>query len=112
MPRSDGQSAPGAGAPVITARGQLTEAEIRGVLGLVKAAAEEDGVGPLSEHDMLHLRYGGDPRARNLLLVSDGDVAGYAHLDPTDPVEGPSGELVIHPGHRGQGLGAEGQELS
>jgi mycothiol synthase len=105
MPRSDGQSAPGAGAPVITARGQLTEAETRGVLGLVKAAAEEDGVGPLSEHVMLHLRYGGDPRARNLLLVSDGDVAGYAHLDPTDPVEGPSGELVIHPGHRGQGLG-------
>ena len=54
---------------------------------------------------MLHLRYGGDPRARNLLLVSHGELAGYAHLDPTDPVEGPSGELVIHPAHRGQGLG-------
>ena len=44
---------------------------------------------------MLHLRYGGDPSARNLLLVSQGELAGYAHLDPTDPVAGPSGELVF-----------------
>ena len=56
---------------------------------------------------MLHLRYGGDPRARNLLLYSRGELAGYAHLDPTDPVEGPSGELVIHPAHRRRGLGLE-----
>ena len=56
---------------------------------------------------MLHLRYGGDPRARNLLLYSLGELAGYAHLDPTDPVEGPSGELVIHPAHRRRGLGLE-----
>jgi mycothiol synthase len=54
---------------------------------------------------MLHLRYGGDPSARNLLLISGGKLAGYAHLDPTDPVAGPSGELVIHPNCRGQGLG-------
>jgi mycothiol synthase len=77
------------------------------VLALVSAATEEDGVGPLSEHVMLHLRYGGDPRARNLLLYSQRELAGYAHLDPTDPVEGPSGELVIHPAHRGQGMGLE-----
>jgi mycothiol synthase len=77
------------------------------VLALVHAATEEDGVGPLSEHVMLHLRYGGDPRARNLLLYSQRELAGYAHLDPTDPVEGPSGELVIHPVHRGQGMGLE-----
>jgi mycothiol synthase len=83
----------------------MTEAESLAVRELVKAAAEEDGAGPLSEHVMLHLRYGGDPRARNLLLVSHGQLAGYAHLDPTDPVEGPSGELVIHPAHRRQGLG-------
>jgi mycothiol synthase len=75
------------------------------VLGLVRAATEADGVGPLSEHVMLHLRYGGDPRARNLLLESHGQLAGYAHLDPTDPVAGPSAELVIDPAHRGHGLG-------
>src|SRR6202161_882796 len=105
MPRSDGQGAPGAGAPAIAVRGKLTQAETQDELGLVRAATEQDGVGPLSEHVMLHLRYGGDPRARNLLLTSNGQVAGYAHLDPTDPVEGPSGELVIHPAHRGDGLG-------
>lgn len=72
---------------------------------LVEAATDADGVSPLSEHVRLHLRYGGDPRARNVLLSSAGEVIGYAHLDPTDPVEGPSGELVIHPQHRGQGHG-------
>ncbi len=30
---------------------------------------------------------------------------GYAHVDPTDPVEGPSGELVIHPALRRRGHG-------
>jgi len=105
MPRSDGQRSPGAGEPVITVPERLTEAEARDVLGLVSAAAQRDGVGPLSEHSILHVRYGGDPGARDLLLASNGEVAGYAHLDPGNPAEGPSGELVIHPAHRGQGLG-------
>jgi mycothiol synthase len=96
---------PSADASEISVHGRLDEAESAAVRELVRAAAEEDGVGPLSEHVMLHLRYGGDPRARNLLLVSHGELAGYAHMDPTDPVEGPSGELVIHPAHRRRGLG-------
>ncbi|MGD0376026.1 MAG: mycothiol synthase [Streptosporangiaceae bacterium] len=94
-------------APAISVRGRLSESEAAAVLSLVRAATEEDGLGPLSEHVMLHLRYGGDPSARNLLLVSQGELAGYAHLDPTDPVAGPSGELVVRPGRRGQGLGLE-----
>ena len=77
------------------------------MLRLAAAAADEDGVRPLSEHVMLHLRYGGDPQARNLLLHEGTDLAGYAHLDPTDPVEGPSGELVIDPRFRGRGLGSK-----
>jgi len=112
MPRSDGPESSTArarsrtaDAPVVTAQGPITEAQAQAVLGLVQAATDQDGVAPLSEHVMLHLRYGGDPRARNLLLVSNGELSGYAHLDPTDPVEGPSGELVIHPAYRRQGLG-------
>jgi len=104
-PPPAGATPPPAGAPQITVHGRITEAESLAVRELVKAAAEEDGVGPLSEHVMLHLRYGGDPRARNLLLFSHGQLAGYAHLDPTDPVEGPSGELVTHPAYRRRGLG-------
>ena len=100
-----GAGVPASGSPVVSVRGKIAEADAAAVLDLIRAAAEEDGVSPLSEHVMLHLRYGGDPSARNLLLVSDGVLAGYAHLDPTDQVAGPSGELVIRPAHRGQGLG-------
>jgi len=79
---------------------RLTDEEVTAVLRLVRLATEEDGVGPLSEHVMLHLRYGGDVRARNIMLFDEAELAGYAHLDPTDPVAGPSGELVVHPAHR------------
>jgi mycothiol synthase len=89
----------------ISAAGPISGPQADEVLLLVAAATDEDNVSPLSEHVLLHLRYGGDPEARNLLLTSGAELAGYAHLDPTDPVEGPSGELVIHPAYRGRGLG-------
>ena len=75
------------------------------MLSLAAAAAQADGVGPLSEQVRLHLRYGGDPAARNLLLRLGPDLAGYAHLGFADPAEGRSGELVIHPAYRRRGLG-------
>jgi mycothiol synthase len=89
----------------VTSSGPLSPAEAAQVLELVRRAGEDDGVSPLSEHVMLHLRYGGDPRARNILLWHRGALAGYGHLDPTDPVEGPAGEMVIDPASRRQGLG-------
>ncbi len=96
-----------AGQTEVRVSGPLPGTQAAQVLDLVQRAAEEDGVSPLSEHVMLHLRYGGDPRARNILLWHDGELAGYGHLDPTDPVEGPAGEMVIDPGARQQGLGLE-----
>jgi mycothiol synthase len=105
MPGSDRPEPRAAAAPAITAHGPLAAAAAQAVLGLVRAAADEDGTGPLAEHVLLHLRYGGDPGARNLLLVSDGELAGYAHLDPGGAAAGPAGELVIHPAYRGRGLG-------
>jgi mycothiol synthase len=89
----------------VAVRDRLTEAEASAVLGLVHTSAAADGTAPLSEHVMLHLRYGGDPRARNLLAFRGSELAGYAHLDATDPVDGPSGELVVHPRFRRNGLG-------
>ncbi|MDP9846967.1 mycothiol synthase [Streptosporangium lutulentum] len=88
-------------------RGRLGEQEVTAVLAVVEAATEADGVRPLNEHVMLHLRYGGDERAGAVLLYSGEDLVGYAHVDPTDPVEGPSGELVIHPAFRGRGHGRD-----
>src|SRR5258708_15185246 len=68
-PRRAGDPARAAGAPEITVHGRISEAEARAVLELVSAATEEDGVGPLSEHVMLHLTYRAHPHARNLLLT-------------------------------------------
>ncbi len=85
--------------------GQLDAAEVRAVSGVVEAATEADGVRPLSEHVVLHLRYGGDDRVRNVLTWAGDELAGYAHLDVTDEVEGASAELVVAPAHRGRGVG-------
>jgi mycothiol synthase len=91
--------------PRVETRDRLEPNEVAAVLSLVEAATETDGVRPLNEHVMLHLRYGGDPGARAVLIYDDARLAGFAHLDPTDVVEGPSGELVIHPEFRRRGLG-------
>jgi len=88
----------------VAVRGQLSPADAQAVLRLAGAAAAYDGVGPLSEQVMLHVRDGGDPGDRNLLIWQGGELAGFAHLEAAGP-EGSSGELVVHPAHRGQGLG-------
>jgi mycothiol synthase len=88
--------------------GQLAADEAAAVLELVGRAAATDGVSPLSEHTMLHLRHGGDHAARNVLIWHDGELAGYGHLDPAepaDPDQRTAGELVIDPRLRGRGLG-------
>lgn len=87
----------------VVVAGKLTEERVAEVMRLIDAVTAEDGVRPLDEHVMLHLRYGGEEAARNMLLYSGDDLAGYAHLDPTDPVEGPSAELAVAPAHRGRG---------
>jgi mycothiol synthase len=102
---ADGIAERGNAADRIAERGRLADEEADAVLRLALAAADEDGIRPLSEHVMLHLRYGGEVPARNLLYYEGGELAGYAHLDPTDPVQGPSGELVVHPRFRRRGLG-------
>jgi mycothiol synthase len=93
----------------------MTEAEVSEVLALAEAAAARDGVAPLSEHVLLHLRYEGrgdgqDPGSGRDLLVTAGAgrIAGYAYLDPPGKRGGPrNGELVVHPDYRRHGLGLE-----
>ena len=75
------------------------------MLGLADAAAAADGVGPLSEQVRLHLEYGGDHAARDLLLRRGAALAGYSHLGGPDPAGHLSGELVIDPAQRRRGLG-------
>jgi mycothiol synthase len=77
------------------------------VLALVAAASDLDGVPPLAEHVLLHLRHGGDIADSHFIATRDGNLVGYAHLDLTDEVEGPSAEIVVAPNARNQGIGSE-----
>jgi mycothiol synthase len=86
---------------------RLTPAQVQAVLDLAGAASDTDGAHPLSEHVMLHLRHGGDEPSVHLLIERDGQLVGYAHVDLTDAVDGPSAELVVHPSMRRHGLGRE-----
>lgn len=85
----------------------LERSDVLDVFDVVDAASRHDGSTPLSEHVLLHLRHGGDADVRHLVVRDDqGRVVGYAHLDATDEVEGPSAELVVQPNARGRGIGS------
>ncbi len=94
--------------PQITSDG-LTAAQADEVLALVEAARLADGVAPLSEHGMLRLRYDGSDGGRDFIVMTGGEIVGYAYLDPPSGDHtgegGVTGELVIHPDRRRQGLG-------
>lgn len=94
------------GAYTIEARPQLSAPDIASVCALIERVTDHDGMRPLSEHVWLHLKEGGDPRGQHLIATTpSGDVVGYAHLDVTDPVDGPSAELAVDPDERRHGLG-------
>jgi mycothiol synthase len=84
----------------------LSKSQQESVLALVKAAQDFDGTPPIAEHVLLHLRHGGDKSDSHIVFESSSQVIAYAHLDTTDLVAGPSVEAVVHPQHRGKGLGA------
>ena len=93
-------------------RTELTAAQISEVLALVGAARLADGVAPLSEHGMLHLRYDSASQsgasqsgAGDFVAVADGEIAGYAYLDPPSDDGEVTGELVVHPERRRRGFG-------
>jgi mycothiol synthase len=92
------------GAPI--AEGPLSSGQAAQVLELAEAARQADGVAPLSEHALLHVRHGGAEQARDLALTADGTVAGYAHLDTGESDDTDmSGELAVHPACRRRGFG-------
>ena len=84
----------------------LSKSQQESVLSLIKAAHDFDGTPAIAEHVLLHLRHGGDKSDSHLVIEENQQVIAYAHLDTTDLVAGPSVEAVVHPLHRGKGLGA------
>jgi len=67
------------------------------VLALAGAAEAADGVSPLSEPVLIDLH---ENAGRHFLATGDRTLLGYAHLDAD------RAELVVHPDHRRQGIGA------
>jgi mycothiol synthase len=79
-------------------RAGLDEALAGEVRALAAAATGVDGTEPLGEHVLMHLS---DAEVDHLLALDDGALRGVAQLDAADGVA----ELVVHPDHRGAGLG-------
>jgi mycothiol synthase len=90
---------------------RLDDADVHDVGVLVEQVTEADGVRPLSEHVMLHLRYGGDSQARHVLAREDGVLVGYGHIDTTDVVQGSSAEIAVAPQARRRGVAHRTVEL-
>ncbi len=86
---------------------RLDDTDVDQVGVLIEQVTETDGIRPLSEHVMLHLRYGGDVDVRHVLGRSEGHLVGYGHLDVTDEVAGSSAELAVAPAARRRGVGRD-----
>jgi len=86
---------------------KLSNAQQEAVLKLIAYTTAFDNTPPIAEHILLHLRHGGDKADSHLLVEQENQVIGYAHLDQTDLVAGPSVELVVDPKFRGAGVGKQ-----
>ena len=89
----------------VTVLDRLSRSDVAQVRRLVDRVVAADGVGPMSEHVLLHLPAGGDAGVRHLLVRDADRIVGYGHLDVTDPVAGSSAELAVDPAARRRGAG-------
>lgn len=108
MNSNDGDDAPGHALPAgvqTVATSRLDDSDRQQLAELVSLATDRDGVAPLSEHALLHLRGDAGARAHHVLARLDADLVGVAHVD-LDEGGGPaSAELVVHPDRRRRGVG-------
>src|SRR4051794_21651007 len=73
-------------------------ADAAAVRALIAAATKADGDAPIGENVLLHLAEGA-----NLTVVVDGELVGFAHLDPVADDGSRSAEFTVHPDARGRG---------
>ena len=84
---------------------RINAADHAAVTRLIARATEADGVSPVSEPVVLHLRHGDDHGVQHLLAWRGAALVGYGHLDNTDSVAGSSAEVVVDPDARERGIG-------
>ncbi|MFC5994496.1 mycothiol synthase [Pseudonocardia hispaniensis] len=93
-----------ADAPNVSVVRRLPEDRRDAVRVLAAAADEKDGTAPLSEQFVLNVRAENPDVLHVLAEGPGGDLVGYAQLDRSGGGGG-VGELVVHPAHRGRGVG-------
>ena len=88
---------------------KLDDDQSHAVLSLARRATTTDGVTPLSEHVLLHVRHssGGsvDDPLSHFLLYDGTQLAGYAHLEHGSGGEPATAEVVVDPDLRRSGAG-------
>lgn len=84
---------------------RLSPQAVGDVLSLAAAAHEADGVAALSEDAFFNLRQAPGGVRHLIATAPDARVAGYAQV-AENADDGRSGELVVHPAYRRQGIGA------
>jgi mycothiol synthase len=97
------------GGPQVMPASRLEDGDRAALTSLVAAAGTVDGVAPLSEHALLHLRTEAGPRSRHLVVREPGagpDLLAVAHVDLGQGTEPAAAELVVRPDRRREGLGS------
>ncbi len=80
----------------------LSPALTRRIDALAHAATHADGVPPLSDHALVHVRNGG-AGVLHVLMWAGHELAAYAQLDSSDAISGAQAELAVDPAYRGAG---------
>lgn len=86
---------------------RLDDQDTAQIMELITDVTNHDGRSPLSEHVWLHVRDGGDFEDQHIMAHDGERLLGYAHLDMTDLVDGPSAELAVRPNDRRLGVGRQ-----
>jgi mycothiol synthase len=89
---------------VISWRTALSDADQQRVKAVVDAARAADGAAPVGDQVLRALPH---DRTGHLVAEADGDVVGYLNLAPATTDAPPMAEVVVHPGARRRGIGAE-----
>ena len=87
--------------------GRLDAGQLSAVLALGKRAEAVDRVAPMSEQVLLAAREGSTTGSAHFLAYAGNHLAGYAHLERDAAGKAATGEIVVDPSYRRQGIGTE-----